>query len=179
MGDRTYGAVTLLQVPPTEVNAVRAVLAEYDLLDGDPRLYDASRKSDEGVWLWEPYADSEMSVGTVLEIAAALIKEAPGTSFVAEDTVYNDWLADLVIYTPDLGRFDGNSAGDGRVMFTADEVLALIDATLTRQQVEETLGKPWTDWVRTRGEELGKIARAEAAREEAAKVESQLHIKST
>lgn len=155
MGDRCYGAVQFLNVPPAEVKAVREVLDEYDLLeDGD---------TTEEVGLWETYSDSEMNVGTITEIATALIAAAPGTAFVAEDSVYGDWLADLVIYNPELGRFDGSSDGGGQVLLTAVQVLGLLDATLTRAQIEEALGKPWTDWSYTRIKELSEIWNAEQA----------------
>ena len=117
------------------------------------------------------YLATEISCGSADEYATALIKAAPGASFVLwEDPAYQ-WLGSLRAYAPDLGEYAAECDANGIVTLTPEEIrqavsgatdavqsaldpIVRLDSDAERARVavatilaeiDRATGKPWFD----------------------------------
>jgi len=156
MGDRTCHQVYVYDCPKDQVRAVQEVLEGYFWEQG-PR---GGRIS-----ACEPYLASEITCGTSDEIAAKLMKAAPGASFVLWEDPKYEWLGSVSAYTPELGVFSAECDANGQPVIhyqTAAQVIteaagagADVLAAFAR-----AMGRPWLD-------EWGTARDAEAERRKA------------
>lgn len=132
MGDWTYMQMTVYDCPSRR-RKVAQLLAEYGLTV--PTAWDeaagARMPQPDEVAVGEQYTAEQVSLGTIGYLAAALITEAPRSSFLGwEDPAMSDdgpVPGELIAYSPRWGRFDGECTGGGAVVLDARQILALLD----------------------------------------------------
>ena len=101
MGDRSWMQVTISRCPAKRAK-VAALLRDYVCLgDDDTEVTDGTS-----------YDIGEIALGSAVELAGELIRLAPRCSFAAVQDGFCGGLGDQVLYTPRLGRFDGEHAGE-------------------------------------------------------------------
>ena len=146
MGDRTPIEVIVYSCPPERVNAVLEVFEEFGLghefvLPGDPAPGPANASRQRRLELSRGYIDSEVSVGSGGEIAAALPAEAAWK--VWEDAKY-EHLGEAHLNHPDLGVFVADCDAQDRPVFTSEEVDRLMERTdADRVQLGRLTGRTW------------------------------------
>jgi hypothetical protein len=111
---------------PTKRSKVAELLRDYvNVGDDETEVTDGAS-----------YDTDEIALGSAVEVAGELIRLAPRCSFAAVQAGFYGDLGDQVLYTPRLGRFDGEHAGEA-------------GAVLVHGQVERILasaaGHAWTE----------------------------------
>jgi hypothetical protein len=148
MSDRAYLTLTIFDCPAAQARAVLDVLDEYGVgpehADRDVALLHAC----------EPYVHDEATLGAEDDIAKAIIAAAPQCVFrIWQDPKY-EHDGQVVMYHPDLGRFDCgcDAFGDPHIS------LGVVDAALAHcgeliphaaaghlaAELHCRLGVPWT-----------------------------------
>ena len=143
MGDRTPIEVIVYSCPPERVNAVLEVFEEFGLGDksGFPATPVPGPSDQRRLELGRGYIHSDISVGSIAEIAAALPAEAAWK--VWEDPKY-EHLGEVHLNHPDLGVFVADCDAQGRPVFTSEEVDRLIERTdADRVQLGHLTGRTW------------------------------------
>jgi hypothetical protein len=97
---------------PTKRAKVAALLGDYVNVDDD----------ETGVTDGTSYDTDEIALGSAVEVAGELIRLAPQCSFSAVQAGFYGDLGDQVLYTPRLGRFDGEHAGEAGTVLTYGQV---------------------------------------------------------
>ena len=143
MGDRTPIEVIVYSCPPERVNAVLEVFEEFGLGDksGFPATPVPGPSDQRRLELGRGYIHSDISVGSIAEIAAALPAEAAWK--VWEDPKY-EHRGGVHLNHPDLGVFVADCDAQGRPVFTSEEVDRLIERTdEDRVQLGHLTGRTW------------------------------------
>lgn len=142
MGDRTSMRAVIYDCPPENAGLVLDALNEYfGRYTGDGEV---PADFDAGVLtLFAQHETYETSVGNSAELSSAL-QEISGVAFeVSEDPKY-EFLGDVHCYVPSLGYWHASAESGGGAVFTGEEILKWFDTDLSREQIQEKLGQPWT-----------------------------------
>jgi hypothetical protein len=101
---------------PTKRAKVAELLGDYVYLgDDDTEVTDGTS-----------YDTDEIALGSAVELAGELIRLAPQCSFAAVQDGFHGALGDQVLYTPRLGRFDGEHAGEAGTVLTHGHVETIL-----------------------------------------------------
>ena len=115
MGDRSWMQVTIGR-RPTKRAKVANLLRNYVYLgDDDTEVTDGTS-----------YDTDEIALGSAVELAGELIRLAPQCSFAAVQDGFYGSLGDQVLYTPRLGRFDGEPTGEAGTVLTHGQVETIL-----------------------------------------------------
>jgi len=148
MSDRAYLTLTIFDCPTAQARAVLDVLDEYgvrpEYADRDPAVLHAG----------EPYVDDEARLGAVDDIAKAIITAAPQCVFRIWQHPKYEHDGQVVMYHPNLGRFDCgcNALGDPHISLgVVDTALAYCTELIPHAaaghlaaELHWRLGVPWT-----------------------------------
>ena len=138
---RTRLTVHLYDCPLWQHAAAAQVLAHHSLHDGRVPLDTAT-----------PFVRDTAPAGSGAGyVASALLGAAPGASFVLWEDPTGSALGGLQAYAPRLGRFTAACDSNGEVVFTLDQVLAVIERTTLSHgtdiaaSMQYAMGRPWMD----------------------------------
>lgn len=122
MSDCAYLTLRVYDCPAEQARVVLDVLADYgvglEYADKDPGVLHTAEK----------YVDDEATLGTEDRLATALIEAAPQCAFRVWQEPKYDSDGQLVMYHPDLGRFDCGCNAFGEPHITID----IVDSALAR-----------------------------------------------
>ncbi len=125
MGDRSWMQVTIARCP-TRRAKVAGLLADYVFLgDDDTEVTDGAS-----------YDTDEIALGSAVELAGELIRLAPRCSFAAVQDGFDGGLGDQVLYTPRLGRFDGEHAGEAGAVLVHGHVERILASAVEHAWTE-------------------------------------------
>ena len=138
MGDWTYLRTYIWACPMEQRRAALGVLRP----DAGP---------GEVLAMAEAYAEEQVHVGYVHDLADELISAAPGASFVMWADPAWALPGELRAFTPALGDFAGECTAAGEVIIGLDEVLQILTRARSRRGARSGLHKamagPWMeDW---------------------------------
>lgn len=136
-------SVTVLDLPVDEATPLAAVFDQYPLFCADDNKDLTAARA--GIYLGATYTSDWGGVGAVAgEHLPALLREvAPGSTWLAWDEPYEDYLGTAALYAPDLGTWTGECDSAGEVYIPA--------STLTRALVSrpsafaEVTGLDWRE----------------------------------
>jgi hypothetical protein len=115
MGDRSWMQVTIVRCP-TKRAKVAGLLRDYVYMgDDETEVTDGTS-----------YDTDEIALGSAVEVAGELISLAPQCSFSAVQDGSYGALGDQVLYTPRLGRFDAEHAGEAGTVLTHSQVETIL-----------------------------------------------------
>lgn len=144
MSDRFPTQLTIYECPPEQRPAALAVIAEAYL---GPEWTGGGAATE--LVLGEQYVDYEAAGNLEAEVADALIDKAPGATFIVWADPKYEYPGELVMYTPELGRFSHTCDAQGTATFAPDEILSLVRQAITLpdpvEAVRGNLGIRWTD----------------------------------
>jgi len=135
MSDRSYFQLRLLATDkPAEVLAY---------LDGEGLDFDDVPSVSNLLGNWEA---EEMTVGYYDECASVLIKLDPNIVFYCWSDPAYEWLGGLVMYTPELGRFDADCDSTGNAVFRAEQIMGFVGGNGNSiEDLAAFTGTAWTD----------------------------------
>jgi len=111
MGDYTNATLIIEACPPDKREAVLNVIRRQGLGED----WGTSHVGDT-LQIGEQYVDDSASLAANIEVADDLIEAAPDAAFVIWTDPKYEYLGGITMYTPELGRFDGDCDADGNVV---------------------------------------------------------------
>ena len=124
MSDRSYFQL-LVEGPATDEAALHALI-ENELGIGA-----------EGERRWSA---EDANTAFYQEVASRIIDRFPEVSFECWNDPAYDYLGGLVMYTPELGRWEGECDSDGNAVLTASQIKGL-----PMKKIHEAAGIAWSD----------------------------------
>jgi hypothetical protein len=145
MGDTTNFQLTIYDCPDDQRESLVQVIQDLRQ-DGD--FSGAPSEGFDELELMNAYTDGLASLTAHDDYATDIIEAAPGATFVCWTDPKYEWLGGLVMYTPNLGRFDADCDANGVPAIGPYAILqAVVDQpeNATRDEILDALGK-LTGW---------------------------------
>ena len=119
MSDRSPIQITIHKCPEKR-REVAGLLSEYVGLEYE--------ETPPLVAVGKEYMAIEMTLGSMVELAARLIALAPRCAFIGWQDPFELYLGEFVAYCPRWGRFDADCTGEGGVVLAQPAITAITDA---------------------------------------------------
>jgi hypothetical protein len=162
MSDRTYAQVDVLACPEDQRAALVAVLDGTTEIPADfypLTLGSANEAPEDDTAPIGRYGWDELALGSISDIASALIEAAPGATFHAWEDPKYEYPGGVVMYAPDLGRFDADCDANGQPYVTAWQVQQAADLDTLRRET----GVTWAQRMYELRKAAGDIIERDAA----------------
>jgi hypothetical protein len=135
MSDRGPGQIVIYDCPIEKRNELVALLDEFEFSD------DFGGAEIEELELFAVYGNDSARLDVHEELGRAVISKVPEASFAAWVDPYYEYDGMILLYTPELGQYNGRCNAAGEPYVTAPEVRA----GLIAGDLEKGSGLPWIE----------------------------------